>query len=221
MASNKRQPANIGARVQSLREQFDMTQAELAKVMKVSRETLNHWESNAREIKANQILKLAQHFNVTCDYILRGVNPENIDINKRTGLSEKAISYLEYCYKNLRGYDVAFLNHLIENCGMQMLCSELMKQVISEAKREKYNRDNYLNNLEEQKRIADEGTRDDFDKWILNRRAQRDVFDFIGSYREYKLVKNISFIVRDTLNEMLPIYIEKECAKEAADDGEH
>ena len=96
MASNKRQPTSIGARVQLLREGQTpkMSQAALAKIMKVSRETINHWESNEREIKASQVLKLAEIFRVTCDYILRGVETHNVEFSAKTGLSENAITNL-------------------------------------------------------------------------------------------------------------------------------
>ncbi|MDL2287286.1 helix-turn-helix domain-containing protein [Eubacteriales bacterium OttesenSCG-928-G02] len=84
----------VGRRIQKLREGNNMTQAALAKEMGVSRETINHWESDTREIKATQLLKLSELFDVTCDFILRGVQTENVNIHKKTGLSEKAIELL-------------------------------------------------------------------------------------------------------------------------------
>ena len=87
---------SIGERLQELRTDYQpkMSQSQLAGLMKVSRETINHWENNEREIKANQVLKLAELFGVTCDYILRGVSSENVEIYNQTGLVERAISEL-------------------------------------------------------------------------------------------------------------------------------
>jgi len=103
MTSNKR-PPSIGARVQELREQSSMTQSKLAESMGISRETLNHWESNAREIKATQVLKLADLFNVTCDYILRGVSADNVEVHGQTGLKDEAIHQLKTIYNERSQY---------------------------------------------------------------------------------------------------------------------
>jgi transcriptional regulator with XRE-family HTH domain len=92
MGSNKTE--SMGKRIQTLREGAGMTQSALAKATGVSRETINHWESDAREIKATQLLKLSELFKVTCDFILRGVETKNVDIHTKTGLSDKAINLL-------------------------------------------------------------------------------------------------------------------------------
>ena len=63
--------------------------------MSVSRETINHWENGVREIRASQIEELADLYHVSCDYILKGVSTDNIEIHRRTGLSETAIQTLE------------------------------------------------------------------------------------------------------------------------------
>lgn len=86
---------NIGRRIEDLRTQKGITQKQLADAMSVRRETVNQWESNTRDLKTEKTIALAEYFNVTCDYILRGVQAENVDFCEKTGLSDQAVSVLE------------------------------------------------------------------------------------------------------------------------------
>jgi len=81
----------IGSRIKLLRETRKETQADLAKALRVKRETVNQWENETRDIKTQYTVSLAEHFEETCDYILRGIKAENISVHEKTGLSEKAI----------------------------------------------------------------------------------------------------------------------------------
>lgn len=65
----------IGGRIRKLRTEKCLTQGELGKIIGVKRETINQWESNSRELKAQRIIDLAQFFGVTADYLL-GLEPE-------------------------------------------------------------------------------------------------------------------------------------------------
>lgn len=91
----------IGVRIGRLRESKGITQAELAAAVGVKRETVAQWETGARDIKTDSTVKLADYFGVTCDYLLRGVKAENVDIHKRIGLSDEAIASLEMFQENL------------------------------------------------------------------------------------------------------------------------
>ena len=88
----------IGDRIRILREARKLTQAELAKELSkmlgfiIKRETVNQWENNARDLKTDYTVILANFFGVTCDEILRGVKAENVDIQEKTGLSDTAIT---------------------------------------------------------------------------------------------------------------------------------
>ena len=84
----------IGSRIEALRQEKGLTQAALAKQMSVKRETIVQWESNSRDLKTAATVKLADFFNVTCDYILRGIEAENVDVHKQLGLSDAAINAL-------------------------------------------------------------------------------------------------------------------------------
>ena len=78
-----------------LREKAGMTQADLAKEMHVSREAVNQWERGARDIKSGTIVALAHVLKTNCDYILRGIDTENIDAAQNYGLSNSVLQFLK------------------------------------------------------------------------------------------------------------------------------
>lgn len=85
---------SIGSRVAERRNEMGLKQRELADMLSVKRETVNQWENGIRQIKGEDIARLADALETTTDYILRGIKPENLDIARETGLSDKAIEVL-------------------------------------------------------------------------------------------------------------------------------
>ena len=71
-----------------------LKQRELADMLSVKRETVNQWENGIRQIKGEDIARLADALGTTTDYILRGIKTENLDISRETGLSDRAIEIL-------------------------------------------------------------------------------------------------------------------------------
>lgn len=57
--------------IRKMRKSKDMTQAQLANVLKVSRSTIAMWETNRATSKAEAILKLTQMFGCTVDELLQ------------------------------------------------------------------------------------------------------------------------------------------------------
>jgi len=90
----------IGERIKLLRERKGITQAELAVALNVKRQTVDHWEQNIRDLKTQYTISIADYFNVTCDYVLRGVEAGNLNMHKTTGLSEDAINNLQKIKSN-------------------------------------------------------------------------------------------------------------------------
>lgn len=93
---------SIGARVAERRNEMGLKQRELADMLSVKRETVNQWENGMRQIKGEDIARLADALETTTDYILRGISPQNVNIARETGLSEKAIAHLKKL-KNVPG----------------------------------------------------------------------------------------------------------------------
>lgn len=85
----------VGGRIKELRERAGLAQRELASKVGTSRETVNMWENGARMIKGDDMARLADALGTTCDYLLRGVSSDQLDIYDVTALSPGAISQLK------------------------------------------------------------------------------------------------------------------------------
>lgn len=73
----------IGNRLKILREEKDLKQGELAKILSVSPSTIGMYERNEREPNNLLTIKLAEYFNVTTDYLLGKSDIRNFDeLNK-------------------------------------------------------------------------------------------------------------------------------------------
>lgn len=57
-------------RIRELREDNDLTQQEIAKMLNLHLTTYQRWESGEREIPTHIIIELSKIYNVTTDYIL-------------------------------------------------------------------------------------------------------------------------------------------------------
>ena len=56
-------------RAKDLREDADLTQNQLAQILKVSRATVNRYENEKFDMKFTYAIELAKFFNVSLDYI--------------------------------------------------------------------------------------------------------------------------------------------------------
>lgn len=61
---------NFAKRLKSLREENDIKQVELAKYLKVTSATLSQYEKGVREPNNETLIKLADYFDVSIDYLL-------------------------------------------------------------------------------------------------------------------------------------------------------
>ena len=110
MESNK---TTIGERIKQQRQKLGLTQQELSQKLYVKRETINQWENGTRQIKGDDIARLADTLETTCDYILRGIETEQLHFFKDLGLTGNAVRCLQKMAPGIGGNDV--LNSLIGN----------------------------------------------------------------------------------------------------------
>ena len=61
-------------RIKNLRESSNETQEELVKILNVSKATISKYENGTVEMSNDTLIKLANHFNVSTDYILGRTN---------------------------------------------------------------------------------------------------------------------------------------------------
>jgi len=103
-----------GDKIATLREQFHLTQKELADEIGITRAALSHYEKNRREPTYDILKKLATFFHVTTDYLLeKTANPITEPLSTNTikinpALSEQAI------YKKLNKLSPKNLNLVVE-----------------------------------------------------------------------------------------------------------
>lgn len=69
-------------RAKNLREDLDLTQDEIAKLLNVSRATVNRYENDKYDMKLTYAIELAKVYNVSLDYIA-GLTNEQKPLFKR------------------------------------------------------------------------------------------------------------------------------------------
>ena len=61
---------NYRQRLRDVREDRDLTQAELGKVINKSQQGYNHIESGRAELKIDDLIKLCRFYNLSADYMI-------------------------------------------------------------------------------------------------------------------------------------------------------
>ena len=61
---------NIGEIIKNLRLERNISQQKLASEIGVSQKAIDYWERGINEPKASYIVRLADFFEVSCDYLL-------------------------------------------------------------------------------------------------------------------------------------------------------
>lgn len=65
--------------IKNLREDRDLRQRELAAVLSVSQNTYSQYENGVIEWTANNLIKLADYYNVSVDYLLGRTNNPSVN----------------------------------------------------------------------------------------------------------------------------------------------
>ncbi len=61
-------------RIRDLREDRDLTQAEVGKLLQKSQQGYSHIESGRAELKIEDLAKLCRYYNISSDYVIGLVN---------------------------------------------------------------------------------------------------------------------------------------------------
>lgn len=89
----------IADKIKSLRESRSMTQADLARLLNVSRSSINAWEIGISTPSTRHLIELAKIFKVSADYML-GIGP-SVTLNA-DGLTDKDIEMVQTLINHLR-----------------------------------------------------------------------------------------------------------------------
>lgn len=66
-------------RIRDLREDSDLTQTDLAKILNCSQRSYSYYESGGHDIPTQALIKLADFYNVSVDYILGRTNEKKVN----------------------------------------------------------------------------------------------------------------------------------------------
>ncbi len=57
-------------RLKAVREDHDLTQSDLAKILQTTRQQVSKWETGAQMMGVDKYILLAKHYNLSLDYLL-------------------------------------------------------------------------------------------------------------------------------------------------------
>ena len=78
--------------IRSLRKSFNVSQVQMEKDLKVSKQCVSNWENDNILPSIEMLVKIATYFNVSCDYLLGLSRTVTIDVS---GLTTEEISHLK------------------------------------------------------------------------------------------------------------------------------
>ena len=86
-------------RIKELREQSKMTQADLSKILGITRSSVNAWEMGISVPSTQYIIRLAEIFKVSTDYLLGVESTVSLSVS---GLNQDDISLLVQIINRLK-----------------------------------------------------------------------------------------------------------------------
>lgn len=90
---------DFGETIKNLRKQHNITQAQLAQALSVGRPTIAGYETKGKQPDYDKLIRLAQFFNVSVDYLLNSGNNE-YPYSERVHTDSTLESKLPYLDKN-------------------------------------------------------------------------------------------------------------------------
>lgn len=85
---------NISDRIKNLRKVKGVSQEELADIIGVSRQAVSKWESEQSTPDLDKIIIMSEYFDVTTDYILKGIENPKQDNKKKSNWMTSQILYI-------------------------------------------------------------------------------------------------------------------------------
>ena len=82
----------LNERIRQLRIERNMSQVDLAKRLNVTKQSVSNWENDNIQPSIEMLMKIAQTFSVSTDYILGLDNRRYLEI---TGLTNEEITHLQ------------------------------------------------------------------------------------------------------------------------------
>ncbi len=88
----------LSARIKELRLSRNMNQVQLAKELNVTKQTVSNWENDNIQPSVNVLIKIADYFGVTTDYMLGRSSARTIDAE---GLTDRQIAHIRFIIEDI------------------------------------------------------------------------------------------------------------------------
>lgn len=88
----------LGNTIKKLRLAHGMNQVELAEKLSVTKQTISNWENNNIQPSVDMLVKIADYFNVTTDYLLCRSCEKILDVSD---LSDEEIAHINLIIKDI------------------------------------------------------------------------------------------------------------------------
>lgn len=89
----------FGDRIKTLRKSQNINQVQLAQKLDVSKQTVSNWENNNILPSIEMLIKIANYFSVSTDYLLELDDRQYIEI---TGLSDSQLSHIQQIIQDIK-----------------------------------------------------------------------------------------------------------------------
>ena len=88
----------FGEIVKNLRNAHSLNQVQLAGILDVSKQTVSNWENNNILPSIDMLVRIADYFRVSTDYLLELDSRQYIEV---TGLSDEQIAHIQQIIKDI------------------------------------------------------------------------------------------------------------------------
>lgn len=89
----------LSKKIKELRIAHGLNQVELGRKLSVTKQTISNWENNNIQPSVDMLIKIADCFSVSTDYLLERDNKATLCVE---GLTTEQISHLELIIKDLK-----------------------------------------------------------------------------------------------------------------------
>lgn len=88
----------LSEQIKKLRTAHNISQVELAEHLCVTKQSVSNWENDNIQPSIDMLIRLADYFKVSTDYMLGIEDKKRIDVS---GLTEKQIAHLKFIISDL------------------------------------------------------------------------------------------------------------------------
>lgn len=89
----------LSIRLKELRISHSLTQVDFAQKLSVTKQTVSNWENNNIQPSIDMLVKIADYFNISTDYLLGRESTMQINVD---GLSTDEIAHINMIIKDLK-----------------------------------------------------------------------------------------------------------------------